>query len=70
MRVKVGVVLVHEAGGRVSMLSAADIRVGWSQGEQLHIVGGVVALVLELAIIGRRQHRHYTPWLNFAPCDQ
>jgi hypothetical protein len=48
MCVKVGVVLIHEAGGRVSVLSATDIRVGWGQGEQLHVVREGVALVLVL----------------------
>lgn len=56
MGVKVRVILIHETGGCVlSTALTTDVRVGWGQGEQLHAVGGGVALTL---VFTANKHRN------------
>lgn len=56
LRGEVGVVLVHEAAGRVLALLPADVGAGRGQGQQLHVVRGGVALA-PIVAAGRRELR-------------
>ena len=47
---KVGVILVSEGSGRVPTLMLPHVSAGRSQREQLHVVGGGVALTLVVAM--------------------